>query len=102
MDIEQGEWVIRVLMKFCPNTMEVSGLSMMREHGNYISIAVHSGYIYAIGGNNHIQSLSSVEKYDISHNKGLQLLRATNYVVGGFDGVAPRNTAEVFCPGTGR
>jgi hypothetical protein len=69
MDRDQGEWVIRVLMKFCPNTMEVSGLSMMREHGNYISIAVHSGYIYAIGGNNHIQSLSSVEKYDISHNK---------------------------------
>ena len=42
----EGEWATRVLMKFCPNTMEVSGLSMMREHGNYISIAVHSGYYF--------------------------------------------------------
>ena len=67
MDRDQGEWVIRVLMKFCPNTMEVSGLSMMREHGNYISISVHSGYIY--GGNNHTKSLSIVDKYYISHNK---------------------------------
>ena len=55
MDIDQGEWATRVLMKFCPNTMEVSGL-----------------------------------------------LRGNIYVVGGFDGVAPRNTAEVFRPGTGR
>ena len=53
MDRDEGEWATRVLMKFCPNTMEVSRLSMMREPRNYISIAVHSGYIYAIGGNNH-------------------------------------------------
>ena len=34
----EGEWATRVLMKFCPNTMEVSRLSMMRERRNYISI----------------------------------------------------------------
>ena len=33
--------------------------------------------------------------------KGLSLFRGNIYVVEGFDGVAPRNTAEVFCPGTG-
>jgi hypothetical protein len=35
MDRDQGEWATRVLMKFCPNTMEVSRMSIMREHGNY-------------------------------------------------------------------
>jgi hypothetical protein len=48
MDRFQGEWATRALMKFCPNTMEVSRLSMMREHGNYITIYVHSCYIYDI------------------------------------------------------
>ena len=33
---------------------------------------------------------------------GAATLRGNIYVVGGFDGVAPTNTAEVFCPGTGR
>jgi hypothetical protein len=69
MDRIEGEWATRVLMKFFPNTMEVSRLSMMKECRNYISIAVHSGFIYAIGGNNHTQRLSSVEKYDISHKQ---------------------------------
>jgi N-acetylneuraminic acid mutarotase len=57
-----------------------------------------------------------VEKYDISHNQwsmvrsmhmarsdaGVATLKGNIYVVGGFDGVVPTNTAEVFCPGTGR
>ena len=57
--------------------------------------------------------MSSVEKYDISHNQwsmvramlrtrsdaGAATLRSNIYVVVGFDGVA---TVEVFCPGTGR
>ena len=68
MDRIEGEWATRVLMKFFPNTMEVSRLSTMRERRNYISICC-PGYIYAIGGNNHIQRLSRVEKYDISHNQ---------------------------------
>ena len=33
---------------------------------------------------------------------GAATLKGNIYVVGGFDGVAPTNTAEVFCPGTGR
>ena len=33
---------------------------------------------------------------------GLATLRGNIYVVVGFVGVAPTNTAEVFCPGTGR
>jgi hypothetical protein len=57
----QGEWAARVLMKFCPSTMEVFRMSMVREHRKYISIAVHTGFIYANGGNNHTQRLSSME-----------------------------------------
>ena len=34
----EGEWAARVLMKFCPSTMEVFRLSMMREHRKYIII----------------------------------------------------------------
>ena len=52
MDRDEGEWAARVPMKLCPSTMEVFRLSMMREHRKYISIAVHLGFIYAIGGNN--------------------------------------------------
>ena len=37
----EGEWATRRLMKFCTNSMEVSRLSMMREHRNYVSLAVH-------------------------------------------------------------
>ena len=33
---------------------------------------------------------------------GPATLRGNIYVVVGFVGVAPTNTAEVFCPGTGR
>jgi hypothetical protein len=52
-----------------------------------------------------------MEKDDIGHNQGSMrrtrsdagaaTLRVNIYVVGGFDEVAPTNTAEVFCPGTG-
>jgi hypothetical protein len=69
MERDQVEWATRVLMKFCPNTMEVSVLSMLREHGNYISISVHSGYIYAIEGNNNTKSWSNVDKYYISYQQ---------------------------------
>ena len=106
MDRDEGEWAARVLMKFCPSTMEVFRLSMMREHRKYISIAVHSGFIYAIGGNNHTQRLSRMEKSDISHNQwsmvksmhrsrsnaGTATLRVNIYVGGGFVEVAPTNT----------
>ena len=50
--IDGGEVASRMLMKLCLNTIEVSRLSMMREGRNYFSIAVHSGYIHAIGGEN--------------------------------------------------
>ena len=33
---------------------------------------------------------------------GAATLKGNIYVVGEFDGVAPTNAAEVFCPGTGR
>ena len=65
----EGEWATRRLMKFCTNSMEVSRLSMMREHRNYVSLAVHSGSIYSKGWNNHTERLSSVERFDISLNQ---------------------------------
>ena len=88
---------------------------MLREHRKYISIAVHSGFIYAIGGNNHTQRLSNMEKSDISHNQwsmvksmhrsrsnaGTATLRVNIYVGVGFVEVARTNTVKVFCPGTG-
>ena len=88
---------------------------MMREHRKYKIIAVHSGFIYAIGGNNHTQRLSSMEKSDINHNQwsmvksmhrsrsnaGTATLRVNIYVGGGFVEVAPTDTVQVFCPGTG-
>ena len=40
MDRDEGEWTARVLMKFCPSTVEVFRLSMMREHRKYICIAL--------------------------------------------------------------
>ena len=55
-------------MKFCTNTMGVSRLSMMMEGWKYISINVHSGYLYAIGRKRHTQRLNSVEKY-FSHKQ---------------------------------
>ena len=65
----EGEWATRRLMKFYTNSMEVSRLSMMREHRNYVSLAVHSGSIYSKGGNNHTERLSRVERFDISLNQ---------------------------------
>eukprot|EP00092_Neocalanus_flemingeri_P015715 GFUD01017009.1.p1 GENE.GFUD01017009.1~~GFUD01017009.1.p1 ORF type:complete len:597 (+),score=175.10 GFUD01017009.1:93-1883(+) len=111
----EGEWATNMVMKFCPNTMEMSRLSMMRERRNGLSVAVHCGSIYAIGGNNSSVSLSSVERFDISLNQwfvvrsmnktrsdaGAATLRGKIYVVGGFDGISPTNTAEVFCPAKG-
>ena len=116
-----GVWASRMIMKLCLNTMELSRLSMMREGRNYISLAVHSGCIYAIGGVNYSVTgpvgFSSVEKYDMNRNQwsmvrsmsmtrsgaGAATLRGNIYVVGGFvDGLFPTSTAEVFCPGTGR
>ena len=47
-DREERDWATtptRVLMKFSPNTMDVTRLSMMRVHRDFISLAVHSGYI---------------------------------------------------------
>ena len=113
---EEGDWAARILMKFCPDSMEVSRLSMMRERRNYLSLAVHAGNIYAIGGNNHNTRLKSVEMFDISRNQwsmvrdmnrvrsdaGAATLQGSIYVVGGFDGVAATSTAEVFSPRSGR
>ena len=67
-------------------------------------------------GNNHTERLSSVERFDISLNQwfmvrpihrtrsdaGAATLGGKIYIVGGFDGVAPTSTAEVFAAGTGR
>ena len=61
-------------------------------------------------------STNVLMKYDISDNQcsmvrsvhkarstaGAAILRGNIYVVGGFDGVFPTNTAEVFCSGTGK
>ena len=113
---EEVEWATRILMKFCPNTMEVSRLSMMRERRNYLSLAVHAGNIYAIGGRNENNLLKSVEMFDINRNQwsvvkdmnrvrsdaGAATLQGNIYVVGGFDGVATTSTAEVFSPRSGR
>merc|ERR1719369_2751782 len=41
-----------VLMKFNPNTMMMTRLSNMRESRNFLSLAVHKGIIYAMGGKN--------------------------------------------------
>ena len=54
-----GKWATKILMKFNPNTMKTSKLSMMREKRNYLSLAVHSGSIYAMGGHNQNHRLSS-------------------------------------------
>ena len=114
MDRDEGELATRVVMKFCPNNIEVSILFMMREPRNFISIAVHSGFTYAIGRSNHTQRLFSVDCGEERHHPqpvvhgevNAQAQAATLscniYVVRGFDGVATINTAEVFCPGRGR
>ena len=56
-----GELATRVLIKFCLNTMKVTRLSIMRESRSFLSLAVHNGSIYAIGGIKGDLRLSSVE-----------------------------------------
>ena len=67
MDSDEGAPNL-IPMKFCTNTMGVSRLSMMMEDWNYISMNVHTSYIYAIGRKSHTQRLNSVEKY-FSHKQ---------------------------------
>ena len=100
MDRDEGELATRVVMKFCPNNIEVSILFMMREPRNFISIAVHSGFTYAVGRSNHTQRLFSVDCGEERHHPqpvvhgevNAQAQAATLscniYVVRGFDGVA--------------
>ena len=64
MDRDEEELAIRVVMKFCPDTVEVSILFMMREPRNFISIAVHSGFTTPKGC-----SAWTVKKRDIIQNQ---------------------------------
>ena len=47
----EGNGATKVLMKFCPNTMKISRLAMMREKRNFLSLSFYSGSIYAFDGN---------------------------------------------------
>ena len=109
----EGNWATNVLMKFCPNTMKISRLAMMREKRNFLSLSFHSGSIYAFGGNKEHNMLNSVERYDISLNQwfkvksmsrsrsdaGAATLRGKIYVVGGWNLMEPATSSvEVFCP----
>ena len=93
---------------------------MIREHRNFISMAVHTGFTYAIEGATTPKSCSvwTVEKKDIMINHicwfmvrsmhkprpdaGDATLRDNIYIVRGFDWVTTINTADVFCLGRGR
>ena len=68
MDRDEEELATRVVMKFCPNTVEVSILFMMREPRNFIRIAVHSGFTYDIGRSNYTQRLFSVDCEEERHH----------------------------------
>ena len=103
----------RDVLKFDPDKMEITRLSSMGERRNYVSSAYLQGFIYAIGGDNHIMSLSSVEKFDIARNQWTKItsmksarsdaaaaaLDGKIFVVGGFEqGIGRSNTAIVYCP----
>ena len=86
IDRDEEELATRMVMKFCPNTVEVFILFMMREPRNFISIAVHSGFTYDIGRSNYTQRLFSVDCEEERHHPKP------------VDGVATINIDEVFCP----
>jgi len=79
-----------------------------------VGVAVLNGKLYAFGGFNGTERLSTVEVYDPRKNKwsqgcamlckrsavGVAALDDCIYVCGGYDGVTSLNTVEVYYPKT--
>ncbi len=95
--------------------MSLTKLSHMREYRSFVSLVELNDEIYALGGLGgwwleQGQRLGSVEVYNISQNQwrtvrpmhmirsdfGAAVVKGKIFVVGGFDGDMPRDSAEEY------